>query len=255
MAQTVFNRMEKKFVITQMQFEAIWQDLMKYMQVDSYGGHTICNVYYDTPTDELIRKSIEKPVYKEKLRLRSYGVPAKDSKVYLEIKKKYKGIVNKRRIELTLEEAYDYLEGRKRPEKECQILTELDYFLSYYDLSPKAYIAYERVALFGNEDPDFRVTFDTNVQGRREALRLEAGSAGEYILELGKHIMEVKITNATPIWFVKILAKHKIFGSSFSKYGTFYKQQRMVTKQKKEHNSYIEQHTAKEQENVTRYYA
>ena len=233
MAQTVFNRVEKKFILTSEQYDAIWQDLVQYMEVDAFAWHTICNLYYDTPTDALIRASIEKPAYKEKLRLRSYGVPAENEKVYLEIKKKYDGIVNKRRIELSLQEAYAYLNEGKRLEKECQILRELDYFLSFYDLSAKAYIAYERVALFGKEDAQFRVTFDTNVRGRREHLRLEDGSAGDYILPPGNYIMEVKITNATPLWFVKLLNKHGIVGSSFSKYGTFYKKQIMEQKKKK----------------------
>ena len=87
MAQTVFNRVEKKFMLTQDKFENIWPDLMEQMEVDAYGGHTICNLYYDTPTDELIRNSIEKPVYKEKLRLRSYGVPDKDSDVFWKLRK------------------------------------------------------------------------------------------------------------------------------------------------------------------------
>lgn len=225
MAQTVFNRVEKKFQLTGEQFQAIWQDLMEYMEVDEYGGHTICNLYYDTPTDELIRTSIEKPVYKEKLRLRSYGVPKQDSDVFLEIKKKYAGIVNKRRIVLGLEEAYDYLEGRKRPKVESQILNEMDYFLSHYQLEPKVYIAYERVALFGKDDAEFRVTFDTNIRGRTDNLRLEAGTDGAYILGLGNHLMEVKITNSTPLWFAKLLSKHGLASSSFSKYGNFYKSQ------------------------------
>lgn len=225
MAQTVFNRVEKKFMLTQDKFENIWKDLMEHMEVDAYGGHTICNLYYDTPTDELIRTSIEKPIYKEKLRLRSYGVPDKNSEVFLEIKKKYNGIVNKRRIVLGLEEAYTYLHDNKRPDRQSQILNELDYFLSHYQVEPKVYLAYERVALFGKDENEFRVTFDTNIRARTDYLRLEEGSDGEYILEPGNHIMEVKITNSTPLWFAKLLSKHEIVSSSFSKYGTFYKQQ------------------------------
>ena len=254
MAQTVFNRVEKKFLLNQEQFEAIWKELMEHMQVDIYGGHTICNLYYDTPTDELIRNSIEKPVYKEKLRLRSYGIPNGDSEVFLEIKKKYNGIVNKRRIVLGLQEAYAYLNEHKRPKKESQILNEMDYFLSRYDLYPKVYLAYVRVALFGKEDNEFRVTFDTNIRSRTENLRLEAGTDGEYILELGNHIMEVKITNSTPLWFAKLLSKYELVSSSFSKYGTFYKKQ---VKETMKRNAMIrgirgmEQHMAQEKSSLT----
>lgn len=229
MAQTVFNRVEKKFMLCQDKFEIIWRDLMEHMEVDAYGGHTICNLYYDTPNDELIRTSIEKPIYKEKLRLRSYGIPDHDSEVFLEIKKKYNGVVNKRRIVLGLDEAYAYLNNHKRPNRQSQILNELDYFLIHYPVEPKVYLAYERVALFGKGDSEFRVTFDTNIRARTDRLRLEAGSEGEYIIKPGNHIMEVKITNSTPLWFAKLLSKHKIVSSSFSKYGTFYKQQLQKT--------------------------
>lgn len=254
MAQTVFNRVEKKFLLSQEQFKEMWKDLMEYMQVDAYGGHTICNLYYDTPTDELIRNSIEKPVYKEKLRLRSYGVPNQDSEVFLEIKKKYNGIVNKRRIVFGLEEAYEYLNEHKRPEKESQILNELDYFLSHYELHPKVYLAYERIALFGKEDNEFRVTFDTNIRSRTEDLRLEAGSEGEYILEPGNHLMEVKITNSTPLWFAKLLSKHGLVSSSFSKYGAFYKNQVKETLEINElmrEEKRVKKYTAKEKKVLT----
>ena len=110
MSQSVFNRYEKKYLMPEDVYRELRLRLLPYMQEDQYGLHTICNICYDTPDSELIRKSIEKPVYKEKLRLRSYGIPALDSAVFLEIKKKYKQIVNKRRIQLSLQEAYDYLE-------------------------------------------------------------------------------------------------------------------------------------------------
>lgn len=234
MAQTVFNRVEKKFLLSRDKYETIWEELMEHMQVDAYGAHTICNLYYDTPTDELIRNSIEKPVYKEKLRLRSYGIPDQDTDVFLEIKKKYDGIVNKRRIVLGLEEAYAYLNEHRKPDKESQILNEMNYFLSHYNLEPKVYLAYERVALFGKEDNEFRVTFDTNIRSRTNDLRLELGAEGEYILEPGNHLMEVKITNSTPLWFAKLLSKHELASSSFSKYGAFYKKQVQETMQMNE---------------------
>ena len=112
MAQTVFNRVEKKYQLSKERFEALWMDLMEYMEVDEFGKHTISNIYYDTPDDLLIRRSIEKPAYREKLRLRSYGSPTLNDMVFLEIKKKYDGIVNKRRIQLPLYAAYNYLNLR-----------------------------------------------------------------------------------------------------------------------------------------------
>lgn len=225
MAQTVFNREEKKYKLSEERFQILWEDLMEHMEVDEYGKHTICNIYYDTPDDLLIRRSIEKPKYKEKLRLRSYGTPSLGDNVFLEIKKKYDGIVNKRRIQLPLQSAYDYLDYGVHPFDMTQILKEMDYFLSIYDLSPKLFLAYERVALFGKEDPAFRITFDTNIRSRTEDLRLEHGSRGTLLFDDNTHLMEVKITNSTPLWFSKLLAKHQVYNTSFSKYGNIYKKQ------------------------------
>ncbi len=225
MAQTVFNRVEKKYKLTKEKYDQFLEKLLNYMEIDQFGKHTISNIYYDTADNVLIRRSIEKPAYKEKLRLRSYGTPSISDSVFLEIKKKYDGIVNKRRIELPLQLAYNYLNSGIHPFESTQILNEMDYFLSLYDLSPKLLLAYERIALFGKEDSEFRVTFDTNIRSRTEDLHLEHGSHGKLLFDDQTHLMEVKITNSTPLWFSKLLSEYEIYNSSFSKYGSVYKKQ------------------------------
>lgn len=225
MAQTVFNRVEKKYKLTKEKYDQFLERLLNHMEIDQFGKHTISNIYYDTADNVLIRRSIEKPAYKEKLRLRSYGTPSISDSVFLEIKKKYDGIVNKRRIELPLQQAYDYLNSGIQPFESTQILNEMDYFLSLYDLSPKLLLAYERIALFGKEDSEFRVTFDTNIRSRTEDLHLEHGSHGKLLFDDQTHLMEVKITNSTPLWFSKLLSEYEIYNSSFSKYGSVYKKQ------------------------------
>ncbi len=207
--------------------------LQPYMKEDQYGLHTICNIYYDTPDSYLICRSLERPAYKEKLRLRSYGIPAPDSNVFLEIKKKYQKIVNKRRIELGLQEAYNYVERGIRPEKESQILREIDFFLHRYPLIRGLYLGYDRIALYGTEDSNFRVTFDHNIRSRRTSMGLENGDHGELLLPDGHYLMESKIMGATPLWFAKILSELSVYPVSFSKYGNIYR---------KEHNAfYMEQ--------------
>jgi len=223
MAQTVFNRYEKKYLVPKDIYKELRRQLEPYMQEDQYGLHTICNIYYETPDNELIRRSIEKPVYKEKLRLRSYGIPDMDSTVFLEIKKKYRSIVNKRRITLTLQEAYDYLEHGIRPRKENQILREIDFFLSRYPLSRGLYLAYDRIALVGRQDAAFRVTFDRNIRSRRTHMGLEEGDSGERLLPESYYLMESKIMGATPLWFTEILSNLAIYPVSFSKYGNIYR--------------------------------
>lgn len=223
MAQTVFNRYEKKYLMPEHIYHALRERLACRMQEDAYGLHTICNIYYDTPEHDLIRRSIEHPVYKEKLRLRSYGIPALDSAVFLEIKKKYQHIVNKRRVQLTLQEAYAYLEQGVRPQANSQILREIDFLLHRRPLERGLYLAYDRVALFAREDPAFRVTFDWNIRSRQTDMGLEHGDKGEALLPEGYCLMESKVMGAVPLWFSGILSGLAIYPVSFSKYGNVYK--------------------------------
>lgn len=219
----VFKRYEKKYIIDGTMYAFLIPYMMKYMQKDTYSNYSICNVYLDTARFDLIKTSLEKPAYKEKLRLRGYGVPNRDSLVYLELKKKCKGIVYKRRVSMTLSEADQYLYRSKYPkERDCQILRELDYSLNKYRPIPQVYLSYDRISLIGKADPNLRITFDSNIQARNDDLYLEHGSYGTRILDPQKFIMEIKIPESMPIWLASLLSELKIFPSTFSKYGTYY---------------------------------
>lgn len=242
MAIEVFNRYEKKYIISDEIYRAIKPQLEVYMGVDEYSCngdfYTICNIYYDTPDNEIIRKSIEKPTYKEKLRLRSYGVVGQKDKAFLEIKKKFNGCVNKRRIALTLEDASHYLETGQKPKVKNllneQILNEIDFLIQRYrNLQPAVFLSYDRNALFGIEDKNFRITFDNNILTRRYDLGLDYGIYGEPLLAKDQWIMEVKFNKAAPIWFAELLSRYQIYSTSFSKYGTQYRK----TMQSKENTS------------------
>lgn len=221
MAQEVFKRYEKKYILTKEQYKKFIEATSQRLTVDQYGKHTICNIYFDTKNYSLIRNSIEKPVYKEKLRLRSYGVPDMDSTVFLEIKKKYDGIVYKRRVEMTLAEAYQYMSGG-RIEREGQILNEIDWFKKFYAPVPKVFLAYDRVAMYDIYDRDLRVTFDTNIRWRNKSVELENGAWGDTLLGGDRYIMEIKIGDAMPVWLADVLDSLKIYPASYSKYGTCY---------------------------------
>lgn len=231
MAIEVFNRVEKKYLISEEIYEIFNSEIEKYMETDKYckngNYYSINNIYYDTETDELIRTSIEKPVYKEKLRLRSYGIPTLDKKVFLEIKKKYKGVVNKRRTKLLLQQAYDFTEKGIIPTEgdfiNHQVVRELDYFIKFYKPLPKLFLAYDRMAMFGKEDANLRITFDRNIRTRRDNLRLEWGDEGEQLLEKGQVLMEIKTPTSIPLWLTEILTRLEIKNNSFSKYGTEYR--------------------------------
>ena len=220
----VFKRVEKKYLLTQKKYELLQKYISPYMEQDSYGLHTICNVYYDTDNYDLIRESLEKPDYKEKLRLRSYGTVGRKDTVFVELKKKYKGVVYKRRISLTLEEAECYLNNNIKPKKESQISKEIDYFMKLYNPKTKAYIAYDRVAYFGKEDKDISINIDKNIIGRQYDLSLEKGDYGDYLLGRLECLMEIKVSGAMPLWLSSILSELKIYPVSFSKYGVMYKE-------------------------------
>lgn len=232
MAITAFKRYEMKFVLTEEQYQALLPQITARMNADEYcrngKSYNIYNIYYDTMDSSLIRNSLLKPDYKEKLRLRSYSIPTSSaSKVFLELKKKTGGIVHKRRAAMTLREAYDFVEAGKKPVVENymgkQIINELDYFLSRNKVTPAAYISYTRSAFFGKQDTNFRITFDHDITTRRKDLFLENGSYGEELLEKGQHLMEVKISTAVPLWLSQTLSNLKIYKTSFSKYGCEYK--------------------------------
>jgi len=230
---TVFKRYEKKYRLSMGQYRKFREHIQEYMEEDAYGQSTICNIYYDTKDYELIRKSVESPAYKEKLRLRSYGVPGEEDRVFLELKKKYRGVVYKRRIVLPLGEAVRGIAAGKIREHEGQIAREINCFLERYRLAPKVYLAYDRIALLGVGKPDLRVTFDFDIRGREDRLDLAQGDGGVNILQNDDVIMEIKVKDAYPLWLVHALEEEKILPTSFSKYGTFFKQKLLERERKK----------------------
>lgn len=223
--QGTFKRYEKKYLLSEMEYKQLRARLQDKLCVDAYGNTTICNIYFDTPSYQLVRTSMEKPVYKEKLRLRSYGTPQEGDTVFIELKKKYKGVVYKRREKLELNKAENYLYDKKPAMEDSQIIREIDWFLQFYsDIAPAMYIAYDRVAMYGVEDSELRVTFDTNILWREDTLFLEAGKYGNALLPEGYRLMEIKIPGTMPLWLSHILDELEIYPTSFSKYGRGYEQ-------------------------------
>jgi SPX domain protein involved in polyphosphate accumulation len=219
----VFERNETKFLLNEMQYRELRKRLETIAEVDSYGETSILNIYFDTPEFELIERSLEKPVYKEKLRLRTYGTPGDDTSAFIEIKKKYKGVVYKRRISMPYSEALNYLTRGKRPKETGQITREIDYFLHYYKgIRPAMAISYDRIAMAGISDPELRITFDTNIRWRTDHLSLKNGNRGKDILLPGQHLMELKIAGAMSLEMAGILDELNIRQCSFSKYGRGY---------------------------------
>lgn len=220
--QKVFKRREVKFLVTDEQRATIELAASAHMEADAWGATTVCNVYYDTPTSLLIRRSTEKPRYKEKIRIRSYGRREPGAPVFVELKKKFKGVVYKRRAVMDEDRAAALLAGHGDPQ--TQIEREIDFAVRRYDgLAPACYIAYDREAHYAVDDHEFRMTFDRNVRARWDDLDLTAPTQGEQLLPEGVSIMELKCGGAIPLWMVRTLDELGLRKASFSKYGNAWK--------------------------------
>lgn len=218
----IFKRVEKKYIIDERQKEELLRRISQRLTPDVHGKSTICSMYLDTPDFLLIRNSIEATVYKEKLRVRSYGIPGEDSKVFFEIKKKYKGVVYKRRVSMTYREMREYIDHRVRP-CDGQIMNEIDWAMKFYRYpEPKILICYEREAYTCTDDEGVRLTFDTNVRYRTDTLDPSDRDRGKVILPNGKVILEIKTGGGMPLWLSHTLDEMKIYPGKFSKYGKSY---------------------------------
>lgn len=222
--QKIFRRYELKYLLDEEKCKRVMEVLRGRLSLDSYGRVSVRSLYLDTDDYLLIRRSIEKPTYKEKLRLRSYKRCCHDDNVFFEIKKKYKGIVYKRRLTLPLDDACHWIDGGTFSGTPCQISAEIDYMLTYYKhLFPRMLISYEREAYISDEYRGLRITFDDNILARGEELSLSSDIYGEELLPRGTALMEIKSEGGLPMWLTELLSREKIFKSSFSKYGEAYK--------------------------------
>ncbi len=219
---STFKRYENKYMMDDRQYAAFFKAIAPYVAADEYPQYTICNLYYDTDTFEIIRQSLDKPVYKEKLRLRSYGTPDGEGKVFFELKKKYKKEVFKRRVSMSVQEFNDYLLHGTMPDVSPQVMREIGFFMSLYHPQPKVYIAYDRVAFKGKDDETLRITFDKNIRYRISDLNLSSGDYGQQIIDPSQHLAEIKVAGAMPLWLSKALDEQHVYPTSFSKYGYCY---------------------------------
>ena len=244
---SVFRRTEKKYRTDAETYRKLIPLLEQHMELDPFcsGGrpYQICNLYYDTAHDDVIRESLKKPFYKEKLRMRSYGFPADDNaEVFLELKKKIDGVVMKRRATLPYGKALRFMKDTTIPEDlsyiNRQVLREIREYLFRIDIRTSTLLTYERMAWFGKEDSRFRLTFDYNIRYLRGAteirpcLNIPAGLSGNRRKQMHRFdslfsddfmLMEAKVENAFPLWFSHLIGQEKIYPQSFSKYGVAYK--------------------------------
>lgn len=221
--QMTFMRYELKYLLTRQEKEHLLEAMRTHMKLDAYGKTTIRNIYFDTDTFRLIRNSLEKPVYKEKLRIRSYHPVRTTDPVFVEIKKKYKAVVYKRRLQLPEQDVMESFQTGNPLPVHSQIGEEIQYFRDYYEtLHPVVFLSYEREAYYAPDGSDFRVTFDENIFYRREDFSLGSEIYGIPILDKDKTLMEIKTSGGIPLWMSEVLTQNHLYKISFSKYGSAY---------------------------------
>ena len=222
MVQSIFQRYEIKFLLTKAQMAELMELISCHMVPDLYPHSSIRNIYYDTENFRLVRRSIDKPVYKEKLRVRCYTDIGPHDPVFVELKKKYQSVVYKRRIVLPRDEAELWLAGGETS-AQSQIAGEIAYFRDFYQaLQPQVFLSYERDSYRDPVREDFRLTLDTDIRAREDALDLSEAPGGFSVLDPELTLMEVKTAGGIPLWLTHFLNGHGIRQTSISKYGTYY---------------------------------
>lgn len=224
--QNIFKRAEQKYLLNEEQFK-LFQDILKTnFKKDKYYKTTIYNIYFDNDNNDIIINSIEKPIYKEKIRLRSYGEVKSNDIVFLEMKQKFKKVVYKRRVSFTLKEYNNYIKKNIFPKENYQIIKEIDYYIKYYHLKPYIFVGYDRLSYYSKENKDLRITFDTNLRSRTTNLKLKDTKENKLYFKDNIYIMEIKSLYCLPLWFTNFLSKNHIYPQSFSKVGSIYKKER-----------------------------
>ena len=220
--ENIFKRHEKKYLISREQGEVFQKIISPHMEPDQFGEYLVQNIYYDNESWDVIRASIEKPVYKEKIRLRCYDIPEKESRVFLELKKKYLGVGYKFRIPFPFRDLLHHSIGDLVSAETSQISKEIDYIMKRNSVSEKIFISYTRAAFNGLEHKDLRITFDTNIRFRLKNLNFSDPVEGMSMIPYNKILMEIKTFDGMPFWMARALCEQGIFPAPFSKYGKCY---------------------------------
>lgn len=231
--QEVFKRYELKYIINEETkfklLNALEGRITADVHGDENGFYNINNLYFDSDSRIFLSETVNKKRFRQKLRLRAYNDVDLDSNVFLEIKKKHKGVVSKRRTLLKLDSAYDFLKlndkiddyGMYKPSN-VQILREVEFLKNYFELKPKVIVSYDRQAFQGVIEDDLRITFDSNLRRRWVDLVVEKGPWGDLFLDRNQYILEVKVNNRVPLWLARILNELQCYQQSFSKYTSCY---------------------------------
>ncbi len=223
-----FNRFELKYILPVHRCARVIEDLAQQITPDRHGGtegYPVVSLYYDSPHYDFFWAKIEGLKFRRKVRVRIYpeGDITKVTSGSIEIKQRINKTVQKRRLELPLDQAEELCAGRLPLDGldglDTQVAHEITYLSRAMDLRPTAITAYHRRAFEGhNENAGFRVTFDTHVASRIHGLSVNAAATNRLILPDDWCIMEVKADDRVPEWATSLLARHDCQLSRVSKY-------------------------------------
>ena len=222
----VIQRIEKKYLLDAKQCTSLLNRIRSYISEDIYPASSIYNLYLDTERFDLIHRSMEKPPFKEKLRIRSYDpILSDEASVFLEIKRKYAATVCKRRMQLRYKDCMAFL--NKPNLKTGQIEKELSYTLRQYQVQPRIFLAYDRISYVGIQEPQLRITIDAHIRSRFEQLCLADNAYNESLFPTDMLLLEIKAVRCYPLWLSRALSDEKLYPTSFSKVGqVFYKKEK-----------------------------
>lgn len=233
MTQEVFKRHELKFLLSRKEHDSLRKAILPYMDYDKYGNsegeYNIVSLYYESFDKRIYYETVNKLRFRQKLRLRVYDNATLSSPSFIELKQKFKNVVNKRRTLIPLEDAYNILSEpynrdviHHKYASNPQILKEALHFKEFYNLEPSIVVSYDRQAFSGiaENEKDLRVTFDYNLMCRSEDLELENGPEGFHFVDTDTVILEVKVSNSVPFWLARILSDFNFTKQGFSKFCT-----------------------------------
>lgn len=232
METNVFDRIEKKYLINKEQKKNLLKVIKDHMDQDGYFKSEVYNLYFDTDNYDLIIQSIDQPIFKEKLRARSYSGY---DRVFLEIKtkirKKRSNPGFKRRVMITKKDFEELITKKAtlvelasrsiETEDDLQIAKEVDYLINTFDLKPKILVMYHRESYQGEDK--LRITFDEKLRYRDKNLSLSKSKSDKIYFEDGRNIiMEIKAQGVLPLWLVKAMSANKTYPEQFSKVGKIF---------------------------------
>jgi len=218
------NRFEVKYLVPTRSVPELLEEFAPYTKPDAHSpewGYTISSVYWDTPDFQFFWEKVEGVKYRRKLRFRRYGT---STDVFVEIKQREDRTLQKRRLRWPLEQVIAaFGDGACRVNwalvEGDPVATEAALMIERLRLAPRMAIRYRRRALFGQFDPELRITFDGRIQYHPTDFSLSRPfEEGRYVIDPRVTVLEFKYDHRAPIWLTKAICRRGLKIVRMSKY-------------------------------------